>query len=303
MKEWHVFVKVVEKGSITSAAKEMNLVPSAVSKIIAKLETELRVTLFFRNSRSLAVTPQGMLVYEKIKTILGSMDELYAEVRNHQETVKGTLRISVPSVVGEYMANIWIYSFLQKYKSTRIFLDTRDVFTNEAIEENDLILKTGEVENETLVHKRLTPLKLVLCASPNYLSQHKKIKEPKDLEKHSVFPLHHHGLAGPLTMFYGTETYTLQQNSNFRFSSNNLVSILNLVLLGHGISICTPGWLAAQKLYQNKLEIVLPNWTIPDLPVFLIWKQRQYYTPLFKEFSKFIADEWNNRPAITLSDA
>lgn len=302
MKEWHVFVKVIEKGSITAASKEMNIVPSAASKIIAKLEKELRVTLFFRNSRGLAVTPQGLLVYEKIKTVLESMNELYAEARNPDEAIKGTIRLSVPSVVGEYMANVWIYEFLQLHNSTKVFLDTRDVFTNEAIEENDLILKTGEVESESLVHKRLSPLKLVLCASPQYLSKNEKIKEPKDLEKHAVFPLHHHGLAGPLTMFCGKETYTIQQNNNFRFTSNNLVSILNLVLLGHGISICTPGWLAAQKKYSNQLEVVLPNWTIPDLPVYLIWKQRQYYTPLFKEFSGFIADKWNKRPVLTLAD-
>lgn len=299
MKAWKIFVKVVERGSITAAAKDMNIVPSVASKVISKLEAELRVTLFFRNSRNLAVTPQGMLVYEKIKSILESMDELYAEARNPDDAVKGSIRLSVPSVIGEYMANIWIYEFLQKHKKVKVFLDTRDVFTNEAIEENDLILKTGEVENESLVHKRLSPLKLVLCASPNYLSTHAEIKEPKDLEKHSVFPLHHHGLAGPLTMFRGTETYTLQQNNNFRFSSNNLVSILNLVLLGHGISICTPGWLAAQKIFNNQIQLILPDWTIPDLPVYLIWKQRQFYTPLFKEFSVFIGEKWDNRSLIT----
>lgn len=299
MKEWHIFVKVVERGSITAAAKEMNIVPSAASKIISKLEGDLQVTLFYRNSRSLSVTPQGLLVYEKTKNILELMNELITEARNPDDVIKGSIRLAVPSVIGEYMANDWILEFLQTHKNTKVFLDTMDVFTNESIENNDLILKTGEIENEALVHKRLTPLKLVLCASPRYLAENEEISEPADLEKHSVFPLYHHGLAGPLTLFRGSETFTLQKSNNFRFSSNNLVSILNLVLKGHGISIATPGWLAAQKIYNNQIQLVLPEWSIPDLPVYLIWKQRQFYTPLFKEFSGFIADKWNNRPFLS----
>jgi len=302
MKEWYIFVKVVEKGSITAAAKEMNIVPSAASKTIAKLEGELQVTLFYRNSRSLTVTPQGMVVYEKIKVIIESMNALIAEVKNPDDIVKGSIRLAVPSVIGEYMANEWILEFLQQHKKTKIYLDTMDFFSNDAIENNDLILKTGEIENEALVHKRLTPLKLVLCASPKYLAANEKIRIPADLENHSVFHLYHHGLAGPLTMFKGNETYTLQKSNKFRFSSNNLVSILNLVLKGHGISIATPGWLAAQKLYSNQIQVVLPEWSIPDLPVYLIWKQRQFYTPLFKEFSSFVAEKWNSRPVLNPQD-
>jgi len=298
MKEWNVFIKVVEKGAVTRAAKEMSMVPSAVSKIITKLESELKTTLFDRHSRTLTVTPSGLIIYRKVKEIISLMDDLVSEAQNSDNIVRGTLRLAVPTVVGEYMANEWVYEFLQRRKQVKIFLDTMDVFVNDAIESNDLILKTGEIENDLLVHKRLSPLKLILCASPAYLSSHKKINEPADLEEHSVFPLFHHGLAGPITLFKGEESYTLQGVNKYQFSSNNLVSLLNLVLKGYGISVATPGWLAAQKLYNNQVEIVLPEWKLPELPVYLIWKQRQFYTPLFKEFSNFIADKWNNRPYV-----
>ncbi|ELW4288904.1 hypothetical protein SH657_004560 [Salmonella enterica] len=80
--------------------------------------------------------------------------------------------------------------------------------------------------------------------------------------------------------------------------TNNLLSVLNLVLEGKGINLMTPAWLATKYLKNNELEIILPEWRVPDLPIYLVWRHRQYYSPLFQRFLSFIEDKWNNRPQI-----
>ncbi|EHG0201678.1 transcriptional regulator, partial [Salmonella enterica subsp. enterica serovar Napoli] len=93
-------------------------------------------------------------------------------------------------------------------------------------------------------------------------------------------------------------SYTISGAVNVHLSSNNLLSVLNLVLEGKGINLMTPAWLATKYLKNNELEIILPEWRVPDLPIYFVWRHRQYYSPLFQRFLSFIEDKWNNRPQI-----
>ncbi|EFN7774499.1 transcriptional regulator, partial [Escherichia coli] len=75
---------------------------------------------------------------------------------------------------------------------------------------------------------------------------------------------------------------------------------INLVLHGKGINLMTPVWLVAEYLKNNELEIILPEWKVPDLPIYLVWRHRQYYSPLFQQFRSFIEDKWNKRSQVEL---
>nr|WP_282601306.1 LysR substrate-binding domain-containing protein [Pantoea ananatis] len=86
-------------------------------------------------------------------------------------------------------------------------------------------MRSGRIESEDLVHRKLSPLKLVLCASPRYLQRHPAISHPRDLENHQLLGLHHHGLAGSILLFRGEETYSLERDAETGISSNNLFAM------------------------------------------------------------------------------
>ncbi|EBN2212545.1 TPA: LysR family transcriptional regulator [Escherichia coli] len=302
MRDWVVFIKVAEVGNLSKAAQELNISISAVSKSLSRLENYINVTLLRRDSRHLELTDAGQKAYVKIKYITSSFQSLLDELRNPNNVVSGSMRFSAPAIVCEFLANEWIWEFTNTYPNTKIYLDSRersDFFSNSP-EFDDLVLKSGKIENEDLIYRKLSPLKLVLCASPSYLKKHKKISHPSDLENHSILGIHNHGLSGPLTLYRNDESYTINTSFDTCISSNNLLSIINLVLHGKGINLMTPVWLVAGYLKNNELEIILPEWKVPDLPIYLVWRHRQYYSPLFQQFRSFIEDKWNKRPQVEL---
>ncbi|EPA3166842.1 LysR family transcriptional regulator [Yersinia enterocolitica] len=302
MRDWLVFIKIAEVGSLSNAAQELNISVAAVSKSLARLENYVSATLVRRDSRHLELTDAGQTAYIKAKEITGSFQSLLDELRNPDKIIRGNIRLTAPAIVCEFLANQWAWEFTEMYPDTKVFLDSRERhdLTLSSPEFDDLVLKSGHIEAEDLIYRKLSPLKLVLCASPTYLNQHDKITHPSDLEKHKIMGLHHHGLSGSLTLYRQDESYTIDGSLHTRVSSNNLLGILNLVLQGKGINLMTPAWLTAGYLQKNDLEVILPEWKVPDMPIYLAWRHRQYYSPLFRHFQSFIENKWNNRPQIEL---
>lgn len=109
------------------------------------------------------------------------------------------------------------------------------------------------------MYRKISPLKLVLCASPKYIRKHGRISHPSELENHIIVGLHNHGLSGPLTLFRQDESYTINGSVNIHLSSNNLLSALNLVLEGKGINLMTPAWLATKYLKIMNLKLYFLN--------------------------------------------
>lgn len=100
--------------------------------------------------------------------------------------------------------------------------------------------------------------------------------------------MHQHGLAGPLMLSRGDESFLLEVPADGGLSSNNLMAMFSLVLRGKGISLATPGWLAAGYIASGELVPVLPEWNIPDLPMWLIWWQRPWQTKIFTHFRDYV---------------
>lgn len=300
MRDWLIFIRVSELGSLSQAARELSVSTAAVSKAINRLETYLGVILFIRNSQGVSLTRIGQKAVAHAQGITQSFRELLDEIRNPEDRIKGTIHLSAPAIVCEFMANQWSYEYSQLNPEVKIFLDSRERtdLHRESPEFDDLVLRSGRMDSEDLVHRQLSSMKLVLCASPDYLKNHPPIRHPEDLLQHNFFSLHHHGLSGNSVFYKGEESYTLDNYSATGVSSNNLLSILNLVLDGKGISIATPGWLASAYAVHEGLQVVLPDWNLAELPVWLVWRQRARYSTLFTDFRDFISEKWNNRATL-----
>lgn len=300
MRDWLFFIRVSETGSFSKAARELSVSTAAISKAIFRIEDYLGVILFTRNPDGVTLTDAGHTALLHAQGITQSFRALLDDLRNPNNLIKGSIHLTAPAVVCEFMANEWIYEYTHKHPESKIFLDSREKadLHRESPEFDDLVLRSGRIESEDLVHRQLKPIKLVLCASPEYLKQHPPIRHPSDLLNHQFFNLHHHGLSGPLVFHKEDEAVTIDTFSSTGLSSNNLLSLLNLVIKGRGISLATPGWLASGYIKTGNLQVILPEWRLPELPVWLVWRQRPRYSPLFIDFRDFVTEKWNGRPQV-----
>lgn len=298
MRDWLVFIRTAEVGNLTQVARELSITTGAVSKSVSRLEDYLGTMLFTRTPKGMNLTVSGQRALECAYDLTNIFNSLLDDIRNPKREIKGTVRFSAPAIVCEFLANVWADDYTNSHPQVKVLLDARERtdLDRNSPELDDLVLRSGIIECEDLVHRPLSPLKLVLCASPDFLSKHPPIEHPRDLEKHKLLRMHNNGLDQSITLSNADETYTLSEVSYTGISSNNVLSMLNLVIQGRGISIATPGWLASGYISQGQLEIVLPSWFMPELPVWLIWRQRPKQSALFNNFRDYIEHRWNSRP-------
>lgn len=298
MRDWLIFIRTAEAGSVAGAARQLDLTPAAVSKAVNRLECYIDSTLFTRTSRGMLLTEAGERVLLRAREITASFHSLLEEIRNPDNEIKGIVRLTAPAIVCEYLANQWAFNYILAHPEVKVFLDSRereDLHLNSP-ELDDLVLRSGRIESDDLVHRSLTPTRLLLCASPSYLKRHAQVTHPADLCKHTLFALHQNGLSGPLMLLRGEESFLVETRADSGLSSSNLLAMFNLVLQGNGISLATPGWLAVGHIARGELVQVLPQWKIPDLPVWLIWRQRSRQTKLFMHFRDYVGQCWDSRP-------
>ncbi len=168
MRDWMIFIKVAEVGNLSRAARELDISISAVSKSLSRLENSIEVTLLRRDSHHLELTGAGQTAYASMKRITSSFQSLLDELRNPDKIIRGSIKFSAPAIVCEFLANKWIWEFTASYPDTKIYLDSRERsdFFSKSLEFDELVFKSGIIESEDLVYRKISPLKLVLCASP-----------------------------------------------------------------------------------------------------------------------------------------
>lgn len=174
MRDWMIFIKVAEVGNLSRAARELDISISAVSKSLSRLENSIEVTLLRRDSHHLELTGAGQTAYASMKRITSSFQSLLDELRNPDKIIRGSIKFSAPAIVCEFLANKWIWEFTASYPDTKIYLDSRERsdFFSKSLEFDELVFKSGIIESEDLVYRKISPLKLVLCASPKYIRKY-----------------------------------------------------------------------------------------------------------------------------------
>ncbi|WP_288426533.1 LysR family transcriptional regulator [uncultured Pantoea sp.] len=295
--DWHVFVTIVEHGNFSAAAKHLGISVSSVSKTISRLEEGVNSVFFHRDTHSMQVTVDGRIAYEKAKAVLEMMDELITGLRNPSRDIQGSVRLTAPALVSEFLANHWLDEYMENHKNVTLFLESRESsqFSKESSSFDHLVFRSGMIDSEDLVHRQLTPLQLSLCASREYISEHGEILHPSELFSHAFLWVHDYGFFRPITFHNGDETYVLNKSPCHRYSSDNLLATFNLVAKGKGISISTPGFMAQNRKNYPQVITILNDWKIMPVPTYIIWRQRRYYSPLFRDFIDFISKKWDER--------
>jgi len=288
-----IFLKVVELGSFSKAAKVLNMAPSSVTRNIDNLESELKATLFTRSTRQLLLTDKGHIFLDAALKLVADSDALLSLMSNNNEEPQGDLRISVFESFGRLKVCPIIPEFLKKYPKINIEIELENKMVDLSGENIDLAIRVGVPPDSGLKSRVLTPNHTLVCASPDYLSKHKIIKHPDDLSSHNCLLLNHER----------QRTYWHFKNSRGNIKvlvQGNLKSkggtpLLEAALAGLGV-IQLSNWVVSDYVSNGTLIVCLKEWE-PSFNksssgnVYAVYKQNTYANPIIRLFIDYLIEK------------
>jgi DNA-binding transcriptional LysR family regulator len=267
-----VFVSVADEGSFTLAAERLHLTTSAVSKSVARLEKRLRIRLFDRTTRRLALTDAGMEFYRVCTGVLTHLEEVELSLHENREELKGKIRIDLPASYGRLHVLPVILKFCEEHPDIEPLITLSDRFADPVSERIDVIVRTGgsgiwpsEIGNHLFGIQRL-----IFCASPVYLANHGTPKNKQELHKHGcILYVRNDGYIYPLH-FSDPEKGRILRPVPGKIAVGDSEGQALAVLAGKGIAQL-PVWLVQEHLRSGKIVQILPELETDGLPMNLAW--------------------------------
>lgn len=279
-----VFVAVVESGGFSAASRSLGVSKSAVSKRISQLESHLGVLLLHRTTRKLSLTEAGERYYEHAGQALIAARKAEDAVTQLQGEPQGKLKISSPMSFGRLHVAPLIPKFMQRYPKLQIDLLMDDRNIDLVAEGFDLAIRSGEMQDSTLVARKLAPLRQVLCASPGYINRYGMPHTPSELSQRNCLLFSYSGDSNQWTLNKDDQSKVISVTGNYRV--NNSEALLEALREGVGIGRL-PTFVAGPDLKAGNLLRVLESYQIPDHIFYAVFPERQYLPAKVRAFLDF----------------
>lgn len=185
LKRMSVFAKVVEHGSFTAAARQLQMSVSSISQTVSKLEDELQVKLLNRSTRSIGLTEAGKIYYQGCRRMLHEVQDVHEQLYAFNNTPIGTLRIGCSSTMAQNVLARITADMLKKYPELTVNLVTGIPAPDLIADGLDVVIRVGSLQDSSLFSRRLGAMPMVVCAAKSYLQQAGVPEKPADLANHS----------------------------------------------------------------------------------------------------------------------
>lgn len=183
--EMEVFVKVVEQAGFSAAARAFRMTPSAVSKLVSRLETRLGARLVNRSTRRLQLTAEGRAFYERAVEVLADLDAAERSVAA-DEVPSGPLRVNATLAFGTHLLIPSAPEFLARHPAVSLNIVLTDAVVDLMAERTDIAVRTGPLKGSTLVARKLGASRMVIVGAPDYLAARGTPQAPEDLNGHNL---------------------------------------------------------------------------------------------------------------------
>ena len=295
-----IFLEVAQQGGFVAAARSLDLPKSTVSLKTKELEQRLGVRLFHRTTRRVSLTEEGRLYYENCLPILDALHDANDVIASRQEHPQGVLRVTAPLLFAQYMLTPNLPEFLRTYPDLRVILNVTNELQELVKDSYDLAIRVGNLEDSTLVMKRLSVRRLKLFASPAYLKTYGEPEVLTDLKTHVLFVTAQSQNEVTRTLHEVTRTLQndQQETATVRFRprllSNDIISIHQAIIAGLGIGLI-PESLVQPELRCQELVNVLPQWASAPIPINAIYPSRKYIPQKVRVFLEFLEQKTKGR--------
>ena len=289
-----VFVRVVERGSFTLAAGELELSRAVVSKYVSRLEERLGARLLHRTTRRLSLTEAGAALFEASRGALERIEEAEGAVAQLQSEPRGRLRVSAPMSFGILHLGPALAEFARAYP--RVSLDMRldDRFVNLVEDGIDVAVRIGALTDSSLVARRLASTRTLACAAPSYLADHGEPETPEDLAAHDCLIYSYLSTAN-VWRFTAPDGREIPVAVSGRFRINNGIVLAEAAAAGHGI-LLTPSFYVGPMLRDGRLKRILAGYRLPELGIHAVYPERAQVPPKVRAFVDFLAQRFGRKP-------
>ncbi|MFJ4139101.1 LysR family transcriptional regulator [Pseudomonas fragi] len=296
--EMVVFVKVVEAGSFSAAARQLGSSPSAVSRSIARLEKALAIRLLQRTTRKLRLSDAGEEVFRRCREMAGAAQAVMDLSGRFTREAEGLIRVSVPKAVGRYVIHPHMPEFLRRYPKVDVQLILEDRYVDLIDDNVDLSIRITDEPPPGLVGRELFPIEHLLCATPQYLAEQGVPQQPEDLREHSCIVLGETPADARWKFRQGSKSVTVGVRG--RYAANHTGVRLDAVLQGIGIG-SLPYFTARQALEEGRVIQVLPEWDFIASyhgGVWLLQTPTRYLQPKLRVFIDFLVERLAQEPTL-----
>ncbi|NYE24877.1 LysR family transcriptional regulator [Pigmentiphaga litoralis] len=291
LSDFAFFVLVVRKGSLSVAARELDITLSAVSKRLSRIEQGLGVRLLNRTTRRLSLTEEGSIFLDRARQILADIEEMELYFQRTRVKPSGLLRINAPMGFGrQYIAPV-VSAFAKLHRDidVQLALTDRPVGLND--DDFDIAIRFGELPDARVIARKIAPNRRLLCASPAYLNLRGRPETPQDLLDHQCIVLRQNDSGfGVWRLSKEGETHSIKVNG--ALSSNDGEVTLTWGLDGHGI-LMRAEWDIARYFRSGRLEHVLVDYELPPADIFAVYSEQNHTSPRIQAFVDFLASRFS----------
>ncbi|PKH04038.1 LysR family transcriptional regulator [Psychromonas sp. MB-3u-54] len=285
----NLFIRIVETGSLTEAAKQLNITPAAVSSALRRLEKQLDLQLFIRTTRQLRITSQGEQFLFHCRQALAALEQGRIAAHQMQGRISGTLRLSVSSDLGRNIVLPWLDELLDLHPDLSVDLTVGDSLSDFFLDQVDVALRYGKPEDSSMVSFHIATMNRITCASPDYIANFGSLSDPDDLRKHNCLLYRRGG-----RLFDNWEYMDDAGSQKIRVDSNRVSNDTDIVrrwaVSGKGIANRAEIDVVSD-LRNGELVQLLPHFQSPSVQLYLICPSRKQASPAVIAFRELLREK------------
>ncbi len=288
------FVRSVDGGGFSAAARELGLTPSALSKLVTRLEDRLGARLLQRTTRRLQLTPEGEAFYVRSRRILADMDEAEAEVVEAGVRPTGLLRLHCGSAFGMHQLAPAIPLFLERHPGVELDITISDEPLVGLGEGVDLAIRIGPLDESSMVARRICNLERVICAAPSYLERCGAPRTPDDLHQHNCLWIT--SLPVLRRWPFDTDDGIRVVHIDGNVVANNAETVLQLAMAGVGITRLTDV-IVGDAIRRGELVPILSDWHhVEPVPLYATYPSGRNLSPKIRAMVDFLVEQFGPAP-------
>jgi DNA-binding transcriptional LysR family regulator len=284
----------VDGGGFSAAARELGLTPSALSKLVTRLEDRLGARLLQRTTRRLQLTPEGEAFYVRSRRILADMDEAEAEVVEAGVRPTGLLRLHCGSAFGMHQLAPAIPLFLERHPGVELDITISDEPLVGLGEGVDLAIRIGPLDESSMVARRICNLERVICAAPSYLERCGVPRTPDDLQHHNCLWIT--SLPVLRRWPFDTDDGIRVVHIDGNVVANNAETVLQLAMAGVGITRLTDV-IVGDAIRRGELIPILSEWHhVEPVPLYATYPSGRNLSPKIRAMVDFLVEQFGQAP-------
>ncbi len=286
------FADVVREGGYSAAARATGRSKAILSKDVRELEDYLGVRLLTRTTRSVALTEAGQTYFDEAVALLVSLDGLQERIREQGDVPRGPLRVSAPRTYSEGLLGEVIMAFAKAYPKVQLDVVFEDRFIDMVSERFDVAIRISELEDSSLIARKLAPFRIVVCATPELLERYGTPMAIEDINKVPAIVDSNHRVKGAWSFDTPEGRRSVRVQERMSVNAPHAVRMAAV----EGLGFCQIPYLSVRKdLEAGRLVPVLEEFELKGVGIYAVYAERRHMTLKLRAFVDYLADQFARR--------